>query len=58
MTELGSAHTETSDLCKLGVHLALHHNLIAKPVLQDALRCDTRLQLALQLTSVGSLHSC
>lgn len=37
--ELGSAHDAIVQVAKSGVLLALEHNMLPKPILQEALRC-------------------
>lgn len=37
--ELGSPHDAIIDVAKAGVLLALEHNMLPKPILQEALRC-------------------
>lgn len=36
--ELGSTHDAIIDVAKAGVLLALEHNMLPKPILQEALR--------------------
>lgn len=37
--ELGSTHDSIIDVARSGVLLALEHNMLPKPILQEALRC-------------------
>lgn len=37
--ELGSTHESIIGVAKSGVLLALEHNMLPKPILQEALRC-------------------
>lgn len=37
--ELGSTHESIIDVARSGVLMALEHNMLPKPILQEALRC-------------------
>lgn len=39
--ELGSTHDPIIEVAKSGVLMALEHNMLPKPILQEALRCDS-----------------
>ena len=49
--ELGSVHDGITEVAKQGVLLALQHNMLPKPILQEALRC-VRLRVAASHPSV------